>query len=149
MLTKDLTTGYPRSVREKLLGIVQLARAIDKGIATANGTQGEYHYDCPMDQHVFTFLHIDAAKLMDVIKTARSEDDIVAYVEPFLVEKGADEIVAFNDDWLKYSPEPGSGGEKAFYELRNQVAPTRTDVTTWADLLDLDEKRPVPERVHA
>jgi hypothetical protein len=29
------------------------------------------------------------------------------------------------------------------------VAPDRTDVTSWADLLDLDEKRPVPQRVAA
>jgi hypothetical protein len=33
-----------------------------------------------------------------------------------------------------------------FLKLRNEAAPDRTDVTTWADLLDLDEKRTVPKR---
>jgi hypothetical protein len=31
-------------------------------------------------------------------------------------------------------------------ELRNQIAPDRTDVTTWPDLPDLDEKRTVSKR---
>jgi hypothetical protein len=30
--------------------------------------------------------------------------------------------------------------------MRNAVAPDRTDVTAWPDLLDLDEKREVPRR---
>jgi hypothetical protein len=28
--------------------------------------------------------------------------------------------------------------------MRDQIAPGRDDVVTWFDLLDLDEKRPVP-----
>lgn len=34
-----------------------------------------------------------------------------------------------------------------FLELRHEVAPDRDDVTAWADLLSLDEKRQVPKRV--
>jgi hypothetical protein len=37
----------------------------------------------------------------------------------------------------------------AFNELRAKVAPDRTDVTTWPDLLDLDEHRSVPKRTGA
>jgi hypothetical protein len=38
-----------------------------------------------------------------------------------------------------------------FNELRAKIAPSRTDVTSWPDLLDLDEGRTVPHRetVHA
>jgi hypothetical protein len=49
----DLTETYPRSVHDKWLGLVQLGRALDKGKAKANGTLGEYNYDCPMDNAVF------------------------------------------------------------------------------------------------
>ena len=149
MLKLDLTTSFPRSVRDKVLGVVQLGRAFDKGIATANGTQGEYHYNCPMDKGVLGFLGIDADALTSEIKKAYSQDDLVAYAKPFVAKKSPAEIAHFNEDFLKYSPEKGSDGEKYFLELRNQVAPTRTDVTMWPDLLDLDEKRPVPERVPA
>jgi hypothetical protein len=144
----DLTTSFPASVREEMHGIVQLKRAIDKGKATAAGTNGEYNYDCPMDKHLFEFLGIDGAKLMDVIKSG-SDADVSAYVAPFVHAKSDAEIAAFNAEALASGPAAGSPGEKYFLELRGQVAPDRTDVTAWADLLDLDEKRPVPQRVAA
>ncbi|BDE07603.1 hypothetical protein WPS_28790 [Vulcanimicrobium alpinum] len=147
MLQKDLTTSYPRSVREKLHGVVQVGRAIDKGIATANGTNGEYHYNCPMDKAVFGLLGVDHEALMDVIKKANSVGEIEAYVKPFVDKTSPAEIEQFNAHFLEAGPEPGSESHAYFLELRNQVAPDRTDVTAWPDLLDLDEKRPVPQRV--
>jgi hypothetical protein len=147
MLKKDLTTSYPRSVREKVLGVVQVGRAIDKGIATADGTNGEYNYDCPMDKGVFDFLGVDGNKVLDVIKNAQSVSEVEAYFKPFIDKKSAAEIEGFNTEFLSHAPEPGSDGEKYFLGLRNEVAPGRTDVTQWADLLDLDEKRQVPQRV--
>jgi hypothetical protein len=147
MLKRDLTTSYPRSVRDKVAGVVQVGRAIDKGIAYANGLNGEYNYDCPMDKSVLGFLGIDGTALLDVIKNAQSESEIEAYVKQFAGKKTAQEIEAFNEKFLTAGPQPGSDGEKYFLQLRSEVAPHRTDVTAWPDLLDLDEKRDVPERV--
>lgn len=149
MLKKDLTTSYPRSVREKVLGVVQLGRAIDKGIATANGTNGEYNFDCPMDKHLFDFLGLEGPALLDVIKNANSEDEILAVVKPAVDKKSPAELEQFNAEFLADGPEAGGPSEQYFLDLRNQVAPDRTDVTAWADLLDLDEKRDVPRRVAA
>jgi len=130
----DLTTSYPRSVHDKLFGLVQIARTIDKGKAFAEGKNGEYHYNCPMDQAVFSFLGIDHEALLGVIKKAKSDADIEAYVKTFIDKK-----------WLRHEPD-NDDARKYFLDLRNQVAPDRTDVTTWADVLDLDEKRNVPKR---
>jgi hypothetical protein len=141
----DLTTTYPRSVHAKWQGVVQLGRAIDKGRAVAHGNIGEYHYNCGMDQAVFAFLGIDHAKLLDVIKNAKSEADIEAFTRPYVAGKSAEEITRWNREWLRHEPD-NEGSRTAFLELRKQVAPDRTDVTAWADLLDLDEKREVPLR---
>jgi hypothetical protein len=149
MLKRDLTTSYPRSVREKYLGVVQLGRAVDKGIALANGLNGEYNYHCPMDKGVFGFLGVDGDALLDVIKKAQAESEIEAFLNPFVAKKSAAEIDAFNEGFLSHGPQPGSDAEKYFLELRSEVAPDRTDVTTWPDLLDLDEKRDVPRRAVA
>jgi hypothetical protein len=140
----DLTQTYPTSVKTKLHGLVQIARTIDKGKAQARGNIGEYHYNCPMDAAVFTFLGIDHAALLDVISKAKSDQEISDYVAPFIHKKSSAEIEAWNTQSLKSAPAPGSEGEKYFLQLRSEVAPGRTDVTAWADLLDLDEKRPVP-----
>jgi hypothetical protein len=140
----DLTKDYPRSVSAKWQGIVQLGRAIDKGKATAQGTAGEYNFDCPMDKAVFEFLGIDGAQLLEVIKNAKGDAEIEAYTRPFVAKKSAQEIDQWNQEFLSHKPE----GESLAYftNLRDSIDPSRTDIVTWADVLDLDEKREVPRR---
>ena len=143
----DLTKEYPRSVRDKVLGVVQIGRAIDKGKAVAHGNAGEYNFNCPMDNAVFEFLGIGGPALLEVIRGAKNDGEIEAYLQPFVAKKTTAEIEAWNASWLEHGPSDESRGY--FENLRNEVAPDRTDVTTWVDLLDLDEKRPVPRRVAA
>ncbi|MFY9665434.1 MAG: DUF5069 domain-containing protein [Candidatus Cybelea sp.] len=140
----DLRTEYPRSVRDKWQGIVQLGRAIDKGKATAHGDVGEYHYNCPMDNAVFSFLGIGHEQLLETIRSAKDDAEIANFTSPHVAAKSHDEIEAWNREWLSHEPEGQS--REAFLNLRKQIAPDRTDVTTWPDLLDLDEKRDVPVR---
>ena len=53
--------------------------------------------------------------------------------------KGADEIAAFNERMANWGPEDESS--RAYFEKRLQeVAPTRTDIKTWAALQDVDDK---------
>ncbi len=143
----NTTTAFPRSVHEKYLGIVQLARTIDKAKMAANGTIGEYHYNCPMDQALFAEFGIDSKKLSDAVSDVASNGRgpaVEAYVKPLVQKKTQLEIERFNRDTLGRTPI----GESltAFNTLRAKVAPDRTDVTTWPDLLDLDEGRSVPKR---
>jgi hypothetical protein len=143
----DLTTQYPRSVHEKELGLVQLPRTIDKAKAVASGNIGEYRYDCPMDQGLFDFLGITGEQFLDIVRNAKSDAEIEAQLAPIVRKKTAEEIAHWNHEWLDHKPEGGS--LEAFEALRSQIAPTRTDVVTWPDLLDLDEKREVPVRILA
>lgn len=140
----DLTKTYPRSVHEKWLGIVQLGRALDKGKAKAHGNIGEYNFDCPMDKGVFDFLGMDGEEFLGVIEKAKSDAEIETYAKSFVSKKSPEEIERFNREFVQHKAEGPS--LEYFNNLRNQVAPDRTDVTTWADLLDLDEKRHVPKR---
>jgi hypothetical protein len=145
----DLTKSYPASVREQMHGLVQLKRTIDKGKALAQGTIGEYNYNCAMDKHLFEFLGIDHEELLDIIKSASNDGEVSEFVAPYVHAKDDAEIETFNKEWLVFGPEKGSPAEGFFLKLRSEVAPDRTDVTSWADVLDLDEKRPVPHRVAA
>lgn len=140
----DLTKSYPRSVHEKLFGVVQLARTVDKSRAAAQDTLGEYDYGCPMDQAIFGFLGIDQDALLNVAKNASNVSEIEAYVKPFAEKKSAAEREQWSNEYVSHQPEGQS--LEYFLKLRSQVAPDRTDVTTWPDLLDLDEKRAVPKR---
>lgn len=142
----DLTKSYPRSVRERLAGVVMLARTTDKARAHNENALGEYHYDCPMDKKVFGFLGIDADEFARRAGEL-SDGELEQWVEQtFVARKSRDEIRRFNEVFLGHAPERGSEGEKYFVELRDRIDPTRTDIVTWPDLLDLDEHREVPRR---
>jgi hypothetical protein len=143
----DLTKEHPRSVKDKWQGVVQLGRTVDKAKAKARGNIGEYHYNCPMDQAVFEFLDIDHERMLDTVRNAKSDADIEAFTAPHVRKKSQNEIEQWNRDWLAHEPEGKS--REAFFEMREEVAPDRTDVTTWPDLLDLDEGRDVPRRAGA
>jgi hypothetical protein len=145
----DLTQTVPRSVGEKMLGIVQLARATDKAKAVAHGRVGEYKYDCPMDQGLFDYLGMDSKAFFNAVKDAKDDSEIEAYANTFVAKKDPRSIEAFNKKWL--STVPTGESLTHFNELRAKVAPERTDVTSWPDLLDLDEGRSVPprEKAHA
>lgn len=142
----NTTTVVPRSVHEKYLGIVQLARTIDKAKMLASGNVGEYWYDCPMDQALFAEFGIDSKKLFaivsDVVKNSSHNPNIEAYVKPLVEKKNQLEIERFNRETLNRKPTGESLMQ--FEALREQIAPDRTDVTSWPDLLDLEEGRPVP-----
>ena len=137
----DLRKNFPRSPREKLAGVVMLPRTIDKARATRDGTPGEYKYGCRLDQDVFEFLDIDEllfAEKSDELDDAALERWIQ---DEHLADKTAAEIEEFNERFLADGPEPGSDSEKRFLEQRNRLDPSRTEVTSWAALLDLEEGR--------
>lgn len=145
----DLTKTKPRSVGETMLGIVQLARTTDKAKAVAHGSIGEYKYDSPMDQGLFDYLGMDPNEFLNVVKGTKNDSEIESYANTFITKKDPRSIEAFNKKWL--SAVPVGESLMHFQELRTKVAPSRTDVVSWSDLLDLEEGRTVPHReiVHA
>jgi hypothetical protein len=143
----DLTKSSPRSVGETMLGIVQLARATDKAKALAHGTIGEYKYDCSMDQGLFDYLGMDPKAFLQAVKDAKNDTEIETYANTFVSKKDSRSIENFNKKWL--SSVPTGESLTHFEELRSKIAPSRTDVVSWCDLLDLEEGRTVPHRAPA
>ncbi|MDQ2858233.1 MAG: DUF5069 domain-containing protein [Candidatus Eremiobacteraeota bacterium] len=143
----NLTQEYPRSAKEKMAGIVSLGRMLDKARAAAEGSLGDYHYDCPHDKPVLAFLGADAETFKEKAATS-SDAQIEAWVrDNYLKAKSPAQISAFNEERANWRPEQGTGSGEYFEELRRTVAPDRPEIKTWFDLLDLDEKRPV-EHAH-
>jgi hypothetical protein len=145
----DLTKTVPRSPKDKLLGLVSLKRAIDKAKAFNEGHLGEYHYDCPHDKPLFAFLRTDGPEFAAKVKELGTDDAIASWIETKLSDKTPLDIVRFNDERMRWHPDPGSESEAFFKKTLHDVAPDRSDVATWFDLLDLDEGRPVPVATHA
>ncbi len=142
--TLDLRSSYPRSVREKLAGYVHLARMIDKCRAVLAGTQGEYIYPCPMDKRLLEFAGITPELFTEAVR-GKTDNAIADWFRRTAKPHATAEIEQWNGMMLTRGPDTD---EKWAYfkELRDVIDPSRTDITGWADLLDLDEKRPVPRR---
>jgi hypothetical protein len=141
----DLTKTVPRSPKDKMLGLVSLKRAIDKAKAYNEGKLGEYDYDCPHDKPLFEFLGTDGTTFAAKVKELDTDDAIADWLQrEFLSKKTQAAIERFNEERAQWHPEPGSHSYEYFVNLREKLAPGRPDVVTWFDLLDLDEKRPVP-----
>ncbi|WP_447973153.1 DUF5069 domain-containing protein [Nitrospira sp. Kam-Ns4a] len=140
----DLRTAYPRSLREKLAGYVHLARMLDKARAALAGTLGEYIYPCPLDRRLLEFAGLTAEQFLEAVR-GRSDEEVAAWFARTATPRSREEIEAWNEMMLAGGPDTE---EKWAYfrSLRDKIDPTRTDLTTWADLLDLDEQRPVPIR---
>src|SRR5450432_2339926 len=76
----DLTKQPPRSARAKLGGYVILPRMLDKGRATINGKNGEFRYDCPIDQHILKFLGIAGTALLKELKKGKGDGEILTWI---------------------------------------------------------------------
>ncbi len=141
----DLRTGFPRSMRATLGGYVHLARMIDKCRAVLAGTEGEYVYPCPMDERLLSFAGLTHEAFTDAVRTHPDDAGVVAWFHARAVVHPAHELAAWNDMMLARGP--STPEKQAYYNrLRDAVDATRTDLTSWADLQDLEEGRVVPRR---
>lgn len=140
----DLRTSYPRSIRVKLAGYVHLARMIDKCRAAEASTLGEYIYPCPLDKRLLEFVGITPDQFRETVR-GRSDEEIADWFRRTATLRSQREIEAWNELMLTRGPDTAEKWDY-FRKLRDAIDPTRTDLASWADLLDLDEKRPVPIR---
>ena len=134
----DLTQRPPRSTRTRLGGYVLLPRMLDKGRAEIAGKNGEFHYDCPLDQRILEFLGIDAAPLRVELAKGNGDGEILEWIKANQRNQLTPaEIEAWSDAQGKRGPDADS--QEFFHELLQAAAPHRADIKTWADLLDLDD----------
>jgi hypothetical protein len=123
----------------RLGGYAILARTLDKGRAVLAGRAGEYKFDCPLDQHVLAFAGIKAAGLKAQLAKGKSDSDILAWIEQSSTTKPTPWAIA---QWSAYQDQrsPGDAEYQEFFTgVLKQLAPQRSDVATWFDLLDLDD----------
>jgi len=137
--TIDLTKQAPRSPRVQLGGYAILPRMLDKGRATLAGANGEYHYNCPLDQRFTEFTGIDAEALKQQLAAGKGDGEILDWITASAkFKRTAPEIEAWSAWQAKRAPD-NPDSRTYFNELHTNVAPKRTDITSWFDILDVDD----------
>jgi len=118
---------------------VHLPRMLDKCRALLSEKIGEYHYDCPMDQAFFDFTGITAAELKAQVSLGKGDGAILEWINAQAPNKPSSAAIA---QWSHYQEQrtPTDLEMREFYqEEHRRLAPLRTDLATWFDLLDLDD----------
>ena len=136
---RDLTTQAPRSPRIRLGGFVILPRMLDKGRATLAGVNGEYHFNCPLDQRFLTFAGIDPEAIKEQLAAGKGDWEILQWIQENSRTKPCEVQIAA---WSAYAEEraPSDMGARGYFnELHGACGAHREDIVTWFDLLDLDD----------
>ncbi|ULA58766.1 MAG: hypothetical protein LZF60_80159 [Nitrospira sp.] len=141
----DLRTALPRSMKTRLGGYVHLARMIDKCRAVLAGTEGEYIYPCPMDERLLDYAGITAEQFTAAVKANVTDEGVTEWLRRTATPHATAELEEWNRKLLERGPSSPESAAK-FAKYRDAVDPSRTDITAWSDLQDLEEGRPVPRR---
>jgi hypothetical protein len=141
---KDLSREAPRSPRVRIGGYVLMARMIDKGRATINGTNGEFHFNCPVDNMLFSFKEVKGDDVRQVLASGASDEEILAWFNSHGAPKTDAEIKAWSAGTeassLYDSPE-----KKEWFEgecKRLGLDPARTTLFTY---LETDDRQSFPK----
>ena len=76
IIDRDLTKQAPHSPRERIGGFAIASRTVDKCRASLAGTLGEYHYDCPLDNVLFSFKGINGEQFKAAVRAAKTYEEI-------------------------------------------------------------------------
>lgn len=142
----DLRKEFPRSMKVKLAGYAHLARMIDKCRAVLAGTEGEYIYPCPMDDRLLEFARITSDQFTAAVNVNKTDEEVLAWFQQQSQPHSSGELEDWNQQLLARGPSSPNSAVK-FKKYLNAIDPSRTDITAWSDLQDLEEGRVVPQRI--
>ena len=146
IVNRDLGKQAPHSPRERIAGFAIAGRTIDKCRASLAGTLGEYHYDCPLDNMLFSFKGITGEQFKTAVEAAKSYGDVGAWLLANGTAKTPAEIKAWSDEVeassLMKIPEKRSYFIKACSELG--LNPQMNSTFDWLEADDRETFRRKP-----
>lgn len=133
-------------MRVTLAGYVHLARMIDKCRAVLAGTEGEYIYPCPLDERLLEFVGITSDQFTSAVNKYPTDAGVADWFQQTAKPHPSAKLDEWNDKLLARGPSSPESLER-FKKYRDAVDPSRTDLTAWSELQDLEEGRDVPQRM--
>src|ERR1700682_6285983 len=104
IIPRDLTQQAPHSPRKRIAGFAIASRAIDKCRASLAGTMGEYHYDCPLDNMLFSFKGINGEQFKAAVQASTNYEEVGAWLQANGTTKTPVEINTWSDKMEAGSP---------------------------------------------
>jgi|SRR5688572_11388671 hypothetical protein len=140
--------AYPRSPKALLGGFAHLRRFIDKIRLRNAGKIQDYNYmTVGFDKHLIDFLRIDPKAFEQRVLAGGADHDFLAWVMDHGVSLTQGEIAQWNEKLLSAGPADDAALQRFQGRLqdiarkRKVAVSALPSVSTWADLIELDEER--------
>lgn len=139
---------YPRSPKALLGGIAHLGRFIDKIRLRNAGYIQDYNYiTVGFDKYLVEFLGIDAKAFEQRVLAGGTDEELLAWVRAHGRTLSDEEIAQWSRELLARGPKD-EAARRRFQGRLQEVAAKRgvpmsalPTVSTWADVIELDEGR--------
>ena len=136
---KNLAQVPARSPRLRVGGYALLVRMADKGRATLNGSAGEYHFDCPVDNLLFGFKGVKGAEVKPLLASGAGDEQLASWLDTHGTPKSAAEVKAWSD--LVEATRPYDDAEqKDWFGDECVRLGLRPEGTTLFDYLEADDR---------
>lgn len=139
---------FPRSPKALLGGIAHLGRFIDKIRLRNAGQIQDYNYiTMGFDKYLVDFLGIDAKAFEQRVLAGGTDEELLAWVRANGHKSSDAEIAQWNKNLLASGPKDEAAGQRFQGRLQEVAAKrgvplsTFPTVSTWADVIELDEER--------
>ena len=136
--TKNLSKEAPRSPRRRLGDYALMARMIDKGRANLEGTVGEYHYACPLDQMLFEFKGVKSDEVKKLLASGATDEQVVVWFNSHGTPKTAEEIRAWSTGIEGYRPSDNPE-KKDWFAGECAKLGLKPEASTLVDYLEADD----------
>ena len=144
----ESTVHYPRSPKVRLGGFAHLPRIIDKIRLRHAGKIQDYNYlTVGFDKYLLDLLHLKGEDLERRVLDGGTDEEILAWVRSASRGVSEDEIRQWNERILAGGPRDDAARQRFAGRLREIAAkrgvPVESlpSVTTWTDVIELDEER--------
>ena len=136
---KDLSKEAPESPRTRTAGYAILARMADKGRAVIAGTAGDFHFDCPLDNYLFSFKGVKGQDVKPLMEAGADNETIAAWLDAHGEPKTEAEKQAWSDSVEAARPYDNEEKKEWFIGVC-QEAGVDPATSTLFDYLEADDK---------
>jgi len=138
IITFDLTKQAPHSPRNRVGGFVIASRAVDKCRASLANETGDYHYDCPLDNVLFTFKGITGEQFKSAVQASKTYEDVGTWLQANGTPRTNSEIKEWSDEIEAGSPMKTADRRDSFIHNCSKLGLVPETSTTF-DWLEADD----------
>ena len=135
----NLIQSFPRSPKIKMRGLVMVPRMIDKARAYNSNTLGEYIFPCPLDKIILEFLNTNYREFAHQTRNLKDKE-MGSWIEKKCLHRSKGEKDRINKKLLDRKPNSQESLNR-FNEILNKTNPAAKNITTWIDLIELEESQ--------